>query len=115
MFSEIEVDGFKMLLEGFESSANETPFLVVSVKEYLWGYTSLLASLDQYQKCLDEQEDSWVDSWDDPCEKLLEEDNLALMGLFYGRNGTSLDIRKINTGIKYLQCFLLYRCTVLRL
>ena len=88
-----------MLLEGFESSGKETPFLVITVKAFLWGYPSVLATLNEYQKCNTEQEEKWADSWDDPCEKLLEDDNVAKMGLFYGRNRTSLDIRKINTGI----------------
>ena len=99
-FSEVEIDIFKSLLEGFESGQNEveTPFLTVSVKDYLWGYPSVLNTLDKHQACLKDYEDSWDDLWDDPCEHLLDENNLTKMGIFVGFNETSRDIRKINTG-----------------
>ena len=91
-------NGFKINLEGFKGGSNETPFLTLSVKDYLWGYPSVLATMQNYQQCEKENED-FFDSWDDPCEHILEEDNISKMGVFYGRNGTSLDIRKINTGM----------------
>ena len=102
IFSEYEVDGFKMLLEGFESGAKETPFLTISVKDYLWGYPSVLKTMDNLQKCQEEswseEEDDWADTWDDPCEDFLNDENKPNMGVFWGRNGTALDLRKINTG-----------------
>ena len=98
-FRDYEVDGLKMLLEGFKTGAKETPFLTISVKDYLWGYSSILATIDKHQKCEMEHEDDWGDSWNDPCEHLLDDNNISKMGIFYGRNGTSLDFRKINTGI----------------
>ena len=98
-FRDYEVDGLKMLLEGFKTGAKETPFLTISVKDYLWGYSSILATIDKHQKCEMEHEDDWGDSWNDPCEHLLDDNNISKMGIFHGRNGTSLDFRKINTGI----------------
>ena len=113
IFSEYEVDGFKMLLEGFESGAKETPFLTISVKDYLWGYPSVLKTMDNLQKCQEEswseEEDDWADTWDDPCEDFLNDENKPNMGVFWGRNGTALDLRKINTGRDALiQCRMIY-------
>jgi len=93
-----EVEGFKMVLEGFEAGQKETPFLTISVKDYLWGYPSVLVTLEKHQKCKADYEDEWEDLWDDPCEHLLDENNLTKMGVFVGFNETSRDIRKINTG-----------------
>ena len=97
-FSSYEVEGFKMVLEGFEAGQKETPFLTISVKDYLWGYPSVLVTLEKHQKCKADYEDEWEDLWDDPCEHLLDENNLTKMGVFVGFNETSRDIRKINTG-----------------
>ena len=113
IFSEYEVDGFKMLLEGFESGAKETPFLTISVNDYLWGYPSVLKTMDNLQKCQEEswseEEDDWADTWDDPCEDFLNDENKPNMGVFWGRNGTALDLRKINTGRDALiQCRMIY-------
>ena len=113
IFSEYEVDGFKMLLEGFESGAKETPFLTISVKDYLWGYPSVLKTMDNLQKCQEEswseEEDDWADTWDDPCEDFLNDENKPNMGVFWGRNGTALDLRKINTGRDAsIQCHMIY-------
>ena len=90
-----------MLLEGFEAGQKETPFLTISVKDYLWGYPSVLVTLEKHQKCKADYEDEWEDLWEDPCEHLLDENNLTKMGIFkYPQpfNETSRDIRKINTG-----------------
>ena len=87
-----------MVLEGFEAGQKETPFLTISVKDYLWGYPSVLVTLEKHQKCKADYEDEWEDLWDDPCEHLLDENNLTKMGVFVGFNETSRDIRKINTG-----------------
>ena len=113
IFSEYEVDGFKMLLEGFESGAKETPFLTISVNDYLWGYPSVLKTMDNLQKCQEEswseEEDDWADTWDDPCEDFLNDENKPNMGVFWGRNGTALDLRKINTGRNAsIQCHMIY-------
>ena len=112
-FSEYEVDGFKMLLDGFESGAKETPFLTISVKDYLWGYPSVLKTMDNLQKCQEEswsrEEDDWADTWDDPCEDFLSDDNKPNMGMFWGRNGTALDLRKINTGSSAQFSFIRYQ------
>ena len=97
-FSSYEVEGFKMVLEGFEAGQKETPFLIISVKDYLWGYPSVLLTVKKHQKCKADNEDEWEDLWDDPCEHLLDENNLTKFGVFEGFNETSLDIRKINTG-----------------
>jgi len=102
IFSENEVYGLNLLLDGFEGGSKETPFITLSVKDYLWGYPSVLATVDKHQKCMKDYEDNWGDLWEDPCEHLLDDDNVAKMGVFYGRNGTSLDIRKINTGMNYV-------------
>ena len=111
--SEYEVDGFKMLLDGFESGAKETPFLTISVKDYLWGYPSVLKTMDNLQKCQEEswsrEEDDWADTWDDPCEDFLSDDNKTNMGMFWGRNGTALDLRKINTGSSAQCSFIRYQ------
>ena len=71
---------------------------VCQYKDYLWGYPSVLVTLEKHQKCKAEYEDDWEDLWDDPCEHLLDENNLTKMGIFVGFNETSRDIRKINTG-----------------
>ena len=98
-FSDIEVSGFKSVLDGFPGGSKETPFLTISVNDYLWGYPSVLTTVDKYTKCLQENEDNWFGFDDDPCENLLNDDNVSKMGIFHGRNGSSLDIRKINTGM----------------
>ena len=102
-----------MLLDGFESGAKETPFLTISVKDYLWGYPSVLKTMDNLQKCQEEswsrEEDDWADTWDDPCEDFLSDDNKPNMGIFWGRNGTALDLRKINTGSSGQCSFIRYQ------
>lgn len=110
-------------MEPYESAIDTKPFLIIKVKDYLWGYPSILISIEEYQRCKnqkpsrrkrDENSDSdpfgdnadsdpFGDSdYDNPCDmKYVKEDSRAQMGLFLNRNNTALDHRKINTGKTY--------------
>ena len=111
-----------------DSAVDTEPFLIITVKDYLWGYPSVIISLQEYNDCLNQESsrkrrDVFSDSDpfsdnsnsdpfsddsesypfgdsedDDPCANKDYVKLGAQMGLFLGRNNTALDHRKINTG-----------------
>ena len=51
--SKNELSGFELHMNRFNWGIDKTPFLSLTVKEFLWGYPSLIMSLKSQQECLD--------------------------------------------------------------
>ena len=111
---------FLTLLSSYSDIAIDVePFVTTTVGEFLWGYPSVLMSLDRAQspKCQEEEwgdfdDDFDLESFDDEATTSKKEPtkaldkincdivpgNLAHFGLYIGRNNSVLDLRTIKTG-----------------
>ncbi len=107
----------RAILDGFSGVGPDTkPFIKVTVRELLWGYPSVLLSMQRAQenKCEYCDEGDYFGGFDDtdpffesgfgkssdkkkPCCDI-RQGNLAPFGVFSVRNGTSVDKRTIRTG-----------------
>ncbi|XP_023331176.1 scavenger receptor class B member 1 [Eurytemora carolleeae] len=113
---------FLSMLRSKTFGIDKGPFLNLNVREYLWGYPSLILSIAENQACESSRveefqgrgfEDDW-DNWDDEEEDEKEEDvrskagveencridplNLNKFGLFLNTNGTVRNQRTVHTG-----------------
>ena len=103
----------RSLIESFSSEGIDTvPFIQVTVKEFFWGYPSILLSLQRQEEstnCKDEYEDefaAFIDNFGDDAteesEKIncdIKRNNLVPFGLFSIRNSSSQGTeRTIKTG-----------------
>ena len=49
--SRLALAGFDMLLRSYSYGLDKTPFLKLTVKEFLWGYPSLIMSINTVRSC----------------------------------------------------------------
>jgi len=99
---------FESLLNSYEFGMDKNPFLKLTVKQFLWGYPSLLMSMNHLSTCShkpmeDYYEDDddwgdmgWLDSSADNC--VITPDNQKQFGFYLGFNQTTMNERTLKTG-----------------
>lgn len=115
--SPLTITMLESMLRSHNFGIDKNPFLVISVREFLWGYPSLIMSIDRAQACTSEKisqlaasnatfEDDWED-WDKAEGSSAEEpedecaitaDNLVPFGLMVNKNQSVINTRTVNTG-----------------
>merc|ERR1711936_825265 len=109
--SKEELRGFEFHINRFNWGRDKTPFLSLTVAEFLWGYPSLIMSLKTQQECLaknpvdlfaedgdwdwDEDEEEPASKTEDKCS--LSEESPDFFAFYAGTNGTVRNMRTVRT------------------
>lgn len=99
---------FEWLLNSYDYGKDKAPFLRLTVKEFLWGYPSVLISMQYLATCNDrpndeyyKDEDDWGDmGWgdDDVNDCRVTPETQHKFGLYLGFNQTVMNKRTVMTG-----------------
>jgi len=98
---------FESLLNSYDFGIDKVPFLRLTVKEFLWGYPSILMSMKHLSTCshkpkeeyYEEDEDEWGNmGWGDEDECKMTPENQQQFGLYIDFNQTVLNERSLKTG-----------------
>jgi len=100
---------FEWLLNSYDFGRDKTPFMRVTVREFLWGYPSVLMSINHMANCNDrpsdeyyKDEDEWGDmGWgdDDVNDCRFTEATQKQFGFYSGFNQTVRNQRTVRTGL----------------
>jgi len=99
---------FEWLLNSYDYGIDKTPFIRLTVKEFLWGYPSIIMSMNYVANCNDrpndeyyKDEDDWGDmGWgdDDVNDCRFTPDTQKEFGFYMGFNQTVRNERTVKTG-----------------
>jgi len=102
------VNGFLSLIKSYPCAIDTTPFLNLSVKQFLWGYPSIIMTINTQSTSVKKTEGfSDFDDWDDSEEDVMEKkgecggfplEKQTLFAYFSNFNGTTKNKRTLNTG-----------------
>ena len=99
--------GIEFAINNHRTGRDKTPFLALSVRQFLWGYPSILYSMDSSSggKAVEleewgEESMEWGFGLDDQemVTKAAKEPELQQFGFFIGLNGTVVGERTVHTG-----------------